>query len=319
MAKQTINIGTSANKGDGDPLRTAFDKVNDNFTEVYSDITRLNSVSFGGGTLTVDTIGNVNAHDSTLLVDANNAEIVGPIASTAWSTPQDISITSSLGNVDVSAQQTLTLENNSGDDYITISNSGILVYSDTSVAIRTAGSDIQIGFDTASGNTNIGHNSSTTFIYGSLDVNRFEKVTVPSYTTVERDGLANPDGTIIYNSATHAVEARINNAWVKLSKSDISEFTDNTNIIPSDIGDLTDNGVRLKSDISQLTDLTNRIPTDIGDLLSGGSVGQVVTRTSTGYGWTSVLTSETMSLGILKLHLGLSDDFDDFKSRILAL
>ena len=36
MAKQTINLGTSANKGDGDPLRTAFDKVNDNFDELYS-------------------------------------------------------------------------------------------------------------------------------------------------------------------------------------------------------------------------------------------------------------------------------------------
>jgi hypothetical protein len=35
MAKQTINIGSSANKGDGDPLRTAFTKVNENFTELY--------------------------------------------------------------------------------------------------------------------------------------------------------------------------------------------------------------------------------------------------------------------------------------------
>jgi len=35
MAKQTINIGTSANDGTGDPLRTAFDKINDNFTELY--------------------------------------------------------------------------------------------------------------------------------------------------------------------------------------------------------------------------------------------------------------------------------------------
>lgn len=37
MAKQTINIGTTANDGTGDPLRTAFDKVNDNFTELYND------------------------------------------------------------------------------------------------------------------------------------------------------------------------------------------------------------------------------------------------------------------------------------------
>jgi hypothetical protein len=36
MAKQTINIGSSANDGTGDPLRTAFDKVNDNFNELYS-------------------------------------------------------------------------------------------------------------------------------------------------------------------------------------------------------------------------------------------------------------------------------------------
>ena len=37
MAKQTINIGTAPNDGTGDPLRTAFDKVNDNFTELYTD------------------------------------------------------------------------------------------------------------------------------------------------------------------------------------------------------------------------------------------------------------------------------------------
>ena len=35
MSQQTINIGSSANDGTGDPLRTAFDKINDNFTELY--------------------------------------------------------------------------------------------------------------------------------------------------------------------------------------------------------------------------------------------------------------------------------------------
>jgi len=37
MAKQTVNIGTAANAGDGEPLRTAFDKLNDNFDEVYAN------------------------------------------------------------------------------------------------------------------------------------------------------------------------------------------------------------------------------------------------------------------------------------------
>jgi hypothetical protein len=35
MARQVINIGSSANDGTGDPLRTAFDKINDNFLELY--------------------------------------------------------------------------------------------------------------------------------------------------------------------------------------------------------------------------------------------------------------------------------------------
>ena len=37
MAKQTINIGTTANDGTGETVRSAFDKVNDNFTELYDD------------------------------------------------------------------------------------------------------------------------------------------------------------------------------------------------------------------------------------------------------------------------------------------
>ena len=36
MAQQIINIGTNPNDGNGDDLRVAFDKVNDNFSEVYA-------------------------------------------------------------------------------------------------------------------------------------------------------------------------------------------------------------------------------------------------------------------------------------------
>jgi len=36
MAKEIINIGTTPNKGDGDPLRTAFSKINSNFSELYT-------------------------------------------------------------------------------------------------------------------------------------------------------------------------------------------------------------------------------------------------------------------------------------------
>lgn len=55
MAKQVINIGTTANDGTGDPLRTAFDKVNDNFTELYTDDAGDVGSVDGGTGLEVDT------------------------------------------------------------------------------------------------------------------------------------------------------------------------------------------------------------------------------------------------------------------------
>ena len=36
MAQQVINIGAAANDGTGDPLRDCFDKINDNFSELYT-------------------------------------------------------------------------------------------------------------------------------------------------------------------------------------------------------------------------------------------------------------------------------------------
>ena len=44
MARQVINIGTTANDGTGDPLRTAFDKINDNFVELYGADNDLNTL-----------------------------------------------------------------------------------------------------------------------------------------------------------------------------------------------------------------------------------------------------------------------------------
>mgnify|MGYP001080188440 FL=1 len=41
MARQEINLGTSANSGTGDPIRTGGAKINDNFIELYNDIVSL--------------------------------------------------------------------------------------------------------------------------------------------------------------------------------------------------------------------------------------------------------------------------------------
>ena len=41
MTRQVINVGTSPNDGTGDPLRTAYTKCNENFSELYSRLQSL--------------------------------------------------------------------------------------------------------------------------------------------------------------------------------------------------------------------------------------------------------------------------------------
>ena len=75
MAKQVINIGTTANDNTGDPIRDAFDKVNDNFTELYTDDAGdVNSI-IGGASISVNqATGNV-----TVTNDSPNATHTGDV------------------------------------------------------------------------------------------------------------------------------------------------------------------------------------------------------------------------------------------------
>lgn len=52
MARKTVNIGTSPNDGTGDSLRTSFDKINDNFEELYGRTAAGNNFDFNENTLT---------------------------------------------------------------------------------------------------------------------------------------------------------------------------------------------------------------------------------------------------------------------------
>ena len=59
MAKQAINIGTTANDGTGDTVRAAFDKTNDNTNELYnllgdgSTLSITGDVSVSAGAVTI--------------------------------------------------------------------------------------------------------------------------------------------------------------------------------------------------------------------------------------------------------------------------
>ncbi len=95
MAQQTINIGAIANDNTGDTLRGAGQKINDNFTELYTDISALTSataytptlVDSGGGrtyTVTVNSarytnIGNLRWFSVDLTVTAASGTASGDL------------------------------------------------------------------------------------------------------------------------------------------------------------------------------------------------------------------------------------------------
>ena len=86
MAKQTINLGTTPNKGDGDPLRTAFRKINENFDELYSGAAlELGAFEFGGSTITTTDSSDITiAQNVTITSDLTMSGDIVPAADNAY-------------------------------------------------------------------------------------------------------------------------------------------------------------------------------------------------------------------------------------------
>jgi len=87
MAQQTINLGTVANDGLGDNLRSAMDKCNDNFDELYGANSVSSNIALSGNSVSsYNTNGDIIlAPDGTgtiriaqdLIPDANNTRYIG--------------------------------------------------------------------------------------------------------------------------------------------------------------------------------------------------------------------------------------------------
>ena len=221
MAKQTVNLGSSANDGTGDPLRTAFDKINDNFDEVYAasatgtniDITgnkitttdtngNLTLDTNGSGKIIVDTSTNLrlDAHTdhAILFVDANGD--VSHDAKMTWN-----ATTGTLAVEDLSIHAS-TISSTTTNESITLDPAGtghVAIASDlrpTDDAQKSLGSaskqwlTIFGGTITASSSVSAGY---TLHNPGSA----------PSSPT---------NGMIYYDSTAHKFKGRANGAWVDL-------------------------------------------------------------------------------------------------------
>ena len=152
MAKQTINIGSSANDGTGSSLRAGGDLINDNFNEIYTAIGDGSTLSSGFVTLTgSQTLTNKNLTSPTITG-------TGAIAGTFTG-----NITGNVtGNADtataLATARTIAGQSFDGTGNITIAATDL---SDTDQALATS-SNVQFGNLTLSGNLTV--NGATTTV-----------------------------------------------------------------------------------------------------------------------------------------------------------
>jgi len=138
MTQQIINIGTGPSTGDGDPLRTAFNEVNSNFTELYGTING-QAVTFSNVSGVTTSLGNGATFDVIRYVNSY-APVINR-AGTGYSVGNVITIYGNLIGGAYSAQDlTITvasLGNATLGNIATVTFSGIPAQPVTSVAGRT--------------------------------------------------------------------------------------------------------------------------------------------------------------------------------------
>jgi|TARA_R110002126_G_C10375005_1_gene493741 hypothetical protein len=118
MAIQTVNIGTTADDGAGDPLRTAFDKINDNFSELYavSGAGSGNNIAFSGNKI----ISEDSSGDITLDPNGTGKVIVATAAKLRFTDHVD----NAIGHVDASGD--MKFDSNLSFDGTTLALNGTM-------------------------------------------------------------------------------------------------------------------------------------------------------------------------------------------------
>ena len=153
MAQQTVGIGSSANDGTGDPLRTAFTKINENFTELYAQ-TGMDTDK--GIDINANTITSTSTNDDIIIdpngtgkielaadVEIDNGLNINGAVITSLTTNGDITLTPNgtggviLDSVKITENE-IAATNSNDDLQLTASGTGAV----TIGAIRVSGSQI---------------------------------------------------------------------------------------------------------------------------------------------------------------------------------
>jgi hypothetical protein len=171
MAKQTINIGTNQDDGTGDLLRVAFNKVNENFTEIYNELggTSLSSLSFNANVISTDT--------------TNQDIVLSPSGAGEVDISADTLIRGALVVTGQSRSNNLQVDNNARiDGSLTVVGAAtfgaITIGSTIASNLSVAGAVTVGGLFTANGSVDLGDTSADTITY----VGRVDSSIVPSVT-----------------------------------------------------------------------------------------------------------------------------------------
>ncbi len=320
MAQLTIGIGTSANDGTGDPLRTAFTKINTNFSELYGttaeandlledtspqlggnlDINGFNIISSrsaediviapsGTGGVVASAVRiagtTLSSDDSSLITIAEGLQINGATnidgAITAAST-LNVTGLSTLASLTVTGAMSIT--GTLALDNINISDNNITSASNADINITPGGTgDVVLGSLRVNGTTLDSSDSTKVTIAEAVDITG----AVTAASTVGITGAATLSSTLAVTGVTTLTTTNIDNINIydnyitSDSNADINITAGGTgNVI---VGSLTINGTAISSADSSLIQLNEAVNISGATDIAGAltTIGQTITGTVT--------------------------------------
>ena len=314
MAKQTINIGSSANDGTGSSLRAGGDLINDNFNEIYTALGDGSSISSAAF---VTTTGTQTLTNKT--VDLGDNTLTGSLAefNTALQGDSFVSLTGSE-----------TLTNKTLTDAVAITNSvtgeivpgkfegtnftgSLLVGHATTGTLNAASANTGVGIHslkrltTGDNNTMIGYNSGQSIIDGrhntGLGRESANSITSGLYNInigyQSGQNITSGDGNVIIGSVVNADSATgdrqlkiaghdgsTTTTWISGDSSGNLTFPANVTTSGNAIitGDLTVNGTTTTVSSTNTTVTDNLLELNSGASSNANDTGIIMERGSTG-------------------------------------
>ena len=225
MALQTLNIGTAANDGTGDNLRVGGDKINDNFSEIYT--------AFGNGSSL-----------SSLAVTAMNGATANELVTVGTTTTElDAEANLTFDGTTLAVTGNITVPND-GDigsvgatDAIQISSAGIVTFKDD-VLIKDGGT---IGVASSNAAITIASTGIVTFVD---DILIKDDGTIGTATDADAITIAAAGGVTFSQKSVHSASLQVKNGATSAGFIEFFEDSDNgtnkvTLIGPASTADVT--------------------------------------------------------------------------------